>query len=182
MEFSTLEEFSPPKVSQSNFKNANIGRLVVKAAKIGVGTSSFVSNIVEGEIDTSNVDPSVVWHSVDKEVTSNGKQFLLKIQYEMRERLITDTEDNVPYKTCHCIILMFDLTDNASFQDLKIIGDFVNLTVPPSAEKYLVGNKLDLADKRDITFEEASVSSFLIYNISFTMVEFLIIFSIGLCK
>lgn len=59
------------------------------------------------------------------------------------------------YRSCHGIIITFDITDNDSFKSLnKILMDVYKFSDPNTCI-ILVGNKCDLFEKRKITYDKA---------------------------
>ncbi len=59
------------------------------------------------------------------------------------------------YKQANGILLVFDLTDRESFDKLHSWVSNINETAEEDVVKYLVGNKLDLAESRVVNREEA---------------------------
>jgi len=59
------------------------------------------------------------------------------------------------YRGCHGIILVFDVTDRASFEHLRQwLDEFELYATSAHAAKLLVGNKIDL-EAREVTHQEA---------------------------
>ena len=59
------------------------------------------------------------------------------------------------YKDVHGVVLTFDLSDEESFKNIEFWLSDLNKHAPEKIVKILVGNKLDLADKREILYERA---------------------------
>ena len=53
------------------------------------------------------------------------------------------------------MILCFDLTSQESFKNTKSWLDGIYQHTDPDIVKVLVGNKSDLAEQRDVTYEQA---------------------------
>ena len=59
------------------------------------------------------------------------------------------------YRGAHAIVIVFDVTERQSFEHVeKWLGE-INKFAKENVLIFLVGNKIDLNDKRVVTFEEA---------------------------
>ena len=58
------------------------------------------------------------------------------------------------YKGAHGCILVYDITDRQSFQDIETWLGEVRQHASPNIVKILVGNKCDLKDQRQVSYEE----------------------------
>ena len=61
------------------------------------------------------------------------------------------------YKGAHGIILIYDVTDQQSFQHIKDWIDKIKEESNEGVIIYLVGNKIDLKNQREITYDEANL-------------------------
>ena len=59
------------------------------------------------------------------------------------------------YKQANGLILVFDLTKDATFKNVKNWMADIYAHADPQVVKVLVGNKVDMEDQRSVTFEEA---------------------------
>ena len=57
-------------------------------------------------------------------------------------------------KSCHCVIIVYDITDRESFDNLKIWIDICNNYCEQNIIRVLVGNKCEQEDKRKVSYEE----------------------------
>jgi Ras-related protein Rab-1A len=104
-------------------------------------TESFISTIgVDFKIRTVDIDGKIIklqiWDTAGQE----------------RFRTITSSY----YRGAHGIIVVFDVTDRASFTNVKQWLAEIERYACSSVNKLLVGNKNDLADARAVPTEEAA--------------------------
>ena len=59
------------------------------------------------------------------------------------------------YKSAHAIIILYDITDKASFEHIKNWMVEIEKFGKQGVLKLIVGNKIDLEDKRQVSIEEA---------------------------
>ncbi|KAK8690597.1 hypothetical protein V6N13_074129 [Hibiscus sabdariffa] len=59
------------------------------------------------------------------------------------------------YRGAHGIIIVYDVTDQASFQNVKQWLNEIDRYASGSVNKLLVGNKCDLIDKKEVPYETA---------------------------
>ena len=107
-------------------------------------------NIVKGDYVTrKSHNNDIVFEIID----INGK----KVKY-----LIWDTagEDRMKtmtysyYRGCHVILVVFDVTERKSFQNVTTWVECIDKFAKANVLKFLVGNKTDLEDKRTVTYDE----------------------------
>lgn len=118
-----------------------------------VGKSSLLMKYIDNDFDddfntTIGVDFRI------KQVDIDDKIVKLQIWDSAgQDRFKTIT--TLYYKNCHGIMIVFDLTDRKSFDNVKMwlkeIEKYCNIENVP---KILVGNKNDLDEYRKISFEE----------------------------
>ena len=129
--------------------------LTIKLLLIG---NAFVGKtlIVQKFIDNTFSKTTLSTIGVDlqsKIIDINGK----KVKY-----LIWDTagEDRMKtmtysyYRGCHVILIVYDVTDQKSFQNVTTWVECVDKFAKSNVLRILVGNKTDLEDKRVISTEE----------------------------
>ena len=71
--------------------------------------------------------------------------------YRARFKTITSAY----YKGCNGIMLVYDITDHGSFENIENWLDKVKVNCPPNVVTMLVGNKADLETDRQVSREEA---------------------------
>eukprot|EP00441_Pelagodinium_beii_P018332 CAMPEP_0197667252 /NCGR_PEP_ID=MMETSP1338-20131121/65643_1 /TAXON_ID=43686 ORGANISM="Pelagodinium beii, Strain RCC1491" /NCGR_SAMPLE_ID=MMETSP1338 /ASSEMBLY_ACC=CAM_ASM_000754 /LENGTH=200 /DNA_ID=CAMNT_0043246451 /DNA_START=143 /DNA_END=741 /DNA_ORIENTATION=- len=119
----------------------------------GVGKSCLLlrfadDTYTESYISTIGVDFKI------RTIELDGKQIKLQIwdtAGQDRFRTITSSY----YRGAHGIIIVYDITDRESFDNVKQWLSEIDRYACENVNKLLVGNKMDLADKRAVTWEEA---------------------------
>jgi len=119
----------------------------------GVGKSSLLKRFSSREftgdyISTIGVDFEI------KTLEVEGKTVKLQIWDTAGQERFQNITTSY-YRGAHCIILVYDITQSESFQHVhkwvKQIRDFASANV----RILLVGNKCDLTERRDVSFEDA---------------------------
>jgi Ras-related protein Rab-1A len=96
---------------------------------------------------TIGVDFKVCTRSVDGKV---AKMYLRDTAGQERFRTIT----NSYYRGSHGIVVVYDVTDRESFSRVRMWMQEIVKYAGPSAQKLLVGNKVDLVSKRVVSTDE----------------------------
>ena len=129
--------------------------ITIKLLLIGnayVGKTLIVQKFIDNTFSKSTVSTIGV-DLQSKVIDINGK----KVKY-----LIWDTagEDRMKtmtysyYRGCHVILVVYDVTDQKSFQNVTTWVECIDKFAKSNVLRILVGNKTDLEDKRIITKEE----------------------------
>jgi len=106
--------------------------------------AGYTSTIgVDFEIKPVNIDN----HTVNLQIWDTAGQ----------ERFRTITTSY--YRSADAILLVFDLTDPKSFNNLDAWMDDVRLYASRSVEIMIVGNKVDLTDERSVEYKDAKAYS-----------------------
>ncbi|KAK4382799.1 Ras-related protein RABD2a [Sesamum angolense] len=79
--------------------------------------------------------------------------FFFAVDTAGQERFRTITSSY--YRGAHGIIIVYDITDQESFNNVKQWLSEIDRYASESVNKLLVGNKSDLADKRAVSYESA---------------------------
>ena len=61
------------------------------------------------------------------------------------------------YRGAHGIVTVFDLTERETFEHVEKWLDEINKYAKENVMRFLIGNKSDLVDKRQVTYEEVRV-------------------------
>jgi Ras-related protein Rab-1A len=118
----------------------------------GVGKSAlmvkFVDNLfVDSHVSTIGVDFNI------KTIKINGKEAKLQIwDTAGQERFRTIT--NSYYKGAHGIVMVYDVTDRTTFNNLKIWINECKKYAQSDANIILIGNKTDIVPYRQVSTEE----------------------------
>ena len=70
------------------------------------------------------------------------------------------------FQSSQGLVLVYDITDRESFEKLNFWVDNIKNNAPENAKKILVGNKCDLANERQVSYEEGEKKASN-YNIKF---------------
>ena len=129
--------------------------ITIKLLLIGnayVGKTLIVQKFIDNTFSKSTVSTIGV-DLQSKVIDINGK----KVKY-----LIWDTagEDRMKtmtysyYRGCHVILVVFDVTERKSFQNVTTWVECIDKFAKANVLKFLVGNKTDLEDRREVTYDE----------------------------
>lgn len=132
----------------------------------GVGKSSILSSFAddqftESHISTIGVDFKITTTSIDNSIV---KLQIWDTAGQERFRTITTSY----YRGAHGIIVVYDITDRESFDNIKSWLEEIERYGTSNTNIILIGNKSDLPDKRKVSVEEAE--SFAEVN-EFTFIE-----------
>eukprot|EP01083_Nonionella_stella_P218562 783671_1 len=119
----------------------------------GVGKSSILTRLMDHTFDEQRVETLGVDYR-EKEMTildTRVKLRVLDTAGQERFRSISAWY----YRVSHAFIVVFDITDKQSFLDLKHWLNQVNQRASDSANRFLVGTKIDLQQQRMVAFHEA---------------------------
>jgi len=126
-----------------------MGDQVIKVLLIGdsaVGKSCLLLRFVDNHFPDGPINMT----SVDfksKNVTIDGKTIQLQIwDTAGQERFRTITSSF--YRGSHGVVVVYDITDQASYNNVKLWMQEIARYAPPSVVKMLVGNKTDMESAR----------------------------------
>ena len=126
---------------------------VILVGESGVGKTCLLSMYVKGVIEQTIPTIAVEFCTKEIELFDGTK---VKVQIwdtagEERFKSLAMTY----YRKAFGILLLFDVTKKSSFMACKNYLEEVRINSDKKCVIYLVGNKIDLADEREITKEEA---------------------------
>ena len=116
-----------------------------------VGKTSLLIRYIDNKYDGESL-PTVGVDVRYKYVTLENKKIRVDIWDTAGQERFKNITKNY-FRGAHGIILVFDITNKATFDVLKTWFITAQNTVPPETEMIVVGNKIDLEDKRVINFE-----------------------------
>ena len=121
----------------------------------GVGKTSIISKYINGTLPDKVVVPTISVELCTKIITlRNGTQMKAQIWDTAGQEKYQSLSSNY-FKRSQGILIVFDITNKNSFNDVK---NWVKMITDMTNEKcilYLVGNKKDLEDKRQVSVEAA---------------------------
>ena len=126
---------------------------VILVGDSGVGKTCLLSMYVKGVIEQTIPTIAVEFCTKEIELYDGTK---IKVQLwdtagQERFKSLAMTY----YRKAYGILLLFDVTKRSSFNACKNYLEEVRINSDKKCVIYLVGNKIDLADERQITKEEA---------------------------
>ena len=129
--------------------------LIVGNTRVG---KSSLFNMFTDNVFIANTQTTIGVDFRSKSVDINGFKTRLEIWDTTGNKNFQDIVRNF-YKKIHGIILMYDITDKSSFDDMKFwlkeVDKYSKVTTPV----ILVGNKIDLEDLRQVTYEDGEYLS-----------------------
>ena len=139
---------------------------IILTGDVAVGKTSIINTLL-GTKFTDEYEPSIGVDFFSKTMNYKGRQIKLQIWDSAGQEKFRSLIPNY-IRGASLIFLVYDITNKNSFANLpdwiKFINNIENTNI------VIVGNKIDLEDKRVITFEEgkkfAEANNFEIYEVS----------------
>ena len=133
-------------------KEADITIKILLIGNAFVGKTLIVQKFIDNTFSKSTVSTIGV-DLQSKVIDINGK----KVKYLIwdtagEERMKTMTYSY--YRGCHVILIVYDVTDRKSFENVTTWAECVDKFAKSNVLRILVGNKTDLEDKRIISTED----------------------------
>ena len=118
----------------------------------GVGKSSIILRYTKNEYNAKMVS-SIGVDFKAKDIIVNDKKVKLQLwDTAGHERFRTITTSY--YRGAHGIATVFDLSERESFEHVEKWLEEINKYAKENVMRFLIGNKSDLVDKRQVTYEE----------------------------
>ena len=118
----------------------------------GVGKSSIILRYTKNDFNASMVS-SIGVDFKTKDIIVNDKKVKLQLwDTAGHERFRTITTSY--YRGAHGIATVFDLSERESFEHVEKWLEEINKYAKENVMRFLIGNKSDLVDKRQVTYEE----------------------------
>ena len=149
----TIEKVNQSTISNSSKKENKKLKIILLGEK-AVGKSSIINRYVSNKFNTFNqtsIGPDVKSkkYVADKDLTVD-----LLIHDSTNEQKLGKFTKNY-YLDAHGAIIVFDLTNQQSFQKVKYWLDELNSNAPRDIIFCILGNKADLTADRVVKFEDA---------------------------
>ena len=135
-------------------KNINNYSYLVKMMLIGdsnVGKSSLMLKFTDDIFDIEGCPTIGIDFKIKTTELNNNKVKIQILDTAGQERFRSIT--NSHYRNAMGIILVYDVCSEQSFNNIELWLDNVNKFTTGPINKILVGNKIDLSDKRVISYE-----------------------------
>ena len=135
------------------------GNAVLKMIVIGdsgAGKSSLIHALCEGTFQSEGHTQTIGVEFASKQLEIDGQ--VVKLQLwdtagQERYRSVTRSY----YRGAHCCLIVYDVTRRESFVHVQQWHDDALELATSSSQLVLIGNKTDLADRREVTLVEAAV-------------------------
>jgi Ras-related protein Rab-1A len=125
---------------------------IILIGKSGVGKTCLIKRYADDVYQTNYISTIGVDFKI-KTITIDGEVVKLQIwDTAGQERFRTIT--NSYYRGAHGIMVVFDMTDKDSFRDVTSWLEEISKHASPEVEKQLLGNKVDLEDKVEVSKED----------------------------
>ena len=121
----------------------------------GVGKSSIILRYTKSQFNASMVSSIGVDFKTKDIIVDNKKVKLQLWDTAGHERFRTITTSY--YRGAHGIAIVFDLSDRKTFEHIEKWLEEINKYAKENVMRFLIGNKSDLVDKREVTYEEVRV-------------------------
>jgi len=138
----------PKRVSRTHF-DQTFKVLVVGNSM--VGKSVLMYRFVDDTYDTSLTTTIGIDFKI-KTIDLDGKRIKLQIWDTAGQERYKNLTQNY-YRGAHGVMLVYDVTDKQSFEDVKTWIRSIDQNCDTSVQKILLGNKCDLEDQRVVSKE-----------------------------
>eukprot|EP01084_Bolivina_argentea_P247246 413671_1 len=146
-------EFDDEKVNTKNIKKITIAII----GSVGVGKSSILTRFIDNNFEYGSI-PTVGVDSREKTIKildMRAKLRLLDTAGQERWGTIA----NWYYRVSHAFIIVYDITDRQSFDDLKHWIERMDVKAHELAIRFVVGTKNDLEQERKVKYTEGETFS-----------------------
>lgn len=121
----------------------------------GVGKTSLILRLTSGSFNAQRASASVEGSVYKRKLDYNGHPIKLQIWDTAGQERFRSMAP-IYYRGAHVCILVYDISDRKSFQDVQSWLDELNQKASKDMMIYVVGAKLDLGSQRAVTLSEAS--------------------------
>ena len=130
------------------------GEKVVIIGDASVGKTSLIIRYINNTF-SENVKPTIGCDHYDKDVSVNGHNVKLSIWDTAGQERFRGLSSSY-YKKARCVIVVFDITKKSTFDKIDFWRDEIANFADPDVIVVLIGNKIDLQDKRAVLKDDAT--------------------------
>ena len=123
---------------------------IILIGNVAVGKTSIINSLL-GQKFNDEYEPSIGVDFFSKTMKYKGKNIKLQIWDSAGQERFKSLIPNY-IRGSSLIFLIYDVTNKKSFEDIPTWLDFINQI--ETTTTVLCGNKIDLKDKREVTYEE----------------------------
>ena len=120
----------------------------------GVGKSNILSKFRDNIFD-EKTHPSIGVKFIAKNLSINNLTFRLQI-WDTAGQESFRSMTKVYYKNSSCAFIVYDITEKRSFNNIDIWLKECKSVAPETIVFVLIGNKSDIIDNREVTYEEGA--------------------------
>ena len=144
-----------PRMNSANSSEmVENGEKVVIIGDASVGKTSLILRYVNNTF-SDNVKPTIGCDHYDKDVSIGGQAVKLSIWDTAGQERFRGLSSSY-YKKARCVIVVFDITKKSTFDKIDFWRDEIANYADPDVLVMLVGNKVDLQDKRVVLKDDAT--------------------------
>lgn len=118
----------------------------------GVGKSNILSKFRDNTFD-EKIHPSIGVEFIAKNLSFNNLTFRLQI-WDTAGQESFRSMTKVYYKNSSCAFIVYDITEKRSFYNAETWLNECKSVAPETIIFILIGNKCDMIDSREVTYEE----------------------------
>ena len=119
-----------------------------------VGKSNIISQYKEGKFDSAT-QPSIGVQFIAKNIEIDSKVFRLQI-WDTAGQENFRAMTKIYYKNSSCAFIVYDITEEDTFHHVESWINECKKVCPETILFVLIGNKSDLEEKRDISYDQGS--------------------------
>ena len=150
----------------------NITFKIILLGDSSVGKSSLILRYTDDLFPESNLSTIGIIafnKGIDlkkKIITLENNPYVIQIWDTAGQERFRNSIPRDFYKNSHGVLLLYDTTNPTSFKNIKIWIEILREHAEMNSPIFLIGNKVDLVDKRKVSINDGEVLSFE-YNMNF---------------
>ena len=134
---------------------------IVLAGRKGVGKTALINRAVDNNFSEYYISNSTVEsHNLCVQVEEEGKD--RNVQLTLCDIIVGEQYSSTTklyFRDTHAVLLLYDITNRQSFQELPKWISRINDTVSKGTLIYLVGSKIDLVEKREVDMDAEELAN-----------------------